>query len=150
MTQHFCETCGLPLVCPKCSAKPKKPLNAQAQAVDDCIQSYLAARNAIFDESYPGKPPVGSVVAWLGQQPDRDVGVGTFRKAVAVAVEAHKIDPTGKYAFPQRVPLFVSMIPDLLGNWVERAENVARVRHEIAAKSGVRREYVAREVQEPA
>ena len=131
MSQFICSVCNTPLVCPKCS---KRKLNAQAQAVDECIQAYLAARNAILDRPYPGKPPVGAVVRWLGQQATRELGVATFKHAVNQAVEAHRIDPVGHYAFPQRVPLFVTMIPDLLGNWVERARDTARVKREIAAR----------------
>lgn len=121
---------------PEPGRRKPRPLNAQAQAVKACLDAYTAGYHEATGKPFDGEPPPGSVVRWLGQQTTRDLGVATFKRAVDVAVAAHKVDPVGKYAFPQRVPLFVSMVSDLLGNWLERARDSARVKREIAEKRG--------------
>ena len=128
------------------AALQPRVLSVQQQAVKECLDAYVAGYLQAVGREYDGKPPVGSVVRWLGQQSTRELGVKTFQHAVDVAIEAHKIDPSGKYAYPQRVPLFTSMISDLLGNWTERARNAARVKREIAEKRvNVKGAYVPRD-----
>lgn len=119
-----CEVCGTELVCPKCNPPKKRKLNAQAQAVKTCLDAYVAGRAAI-GLPYPGVPPVGRVLQWLGQQPIRDGAVKLFVDAVALAVEAHKLDKQF-HAFPATVPKFVDAIPKLNGKWMDDARRNAR------------------------
>jgi hypothetical protein len=113
---HLCEVCGKPLVCPACS---KKPLNAQAQAVKTCLDAYVAGRLAIR-QPYPGTPPHGSVVQWLGTQPERDGAVKLFVEAVRIAAEAHRLD-SQYHPFPMTVPDFCSRLPKFNQKWQEDA-----------------------------
>jgi hypothetical protein len=122
----LCEVCGKPLVCSACS---KKPLNAQASAVKDCLDAYVAGRLAI-GQPYPGTPPHGSVVQWLGTQPERDGAVKLFVEAARIAVEAHKLD-SQYHPLPMTVPDFCSKLPKFNQAWLDGAHvNAAKRRGE--------------------
>jgi len=123
---HVCETCGTVLVCPKCNPPKKRALNAQAQAVKSCLDAYVAARNDI-KEPYPGIPPAGKVVQWLGQQPDRDAAVDLFQIRCQCAAMAHTFDHV-YHPFPMTVPKFVEAIPKLNESWVDGARRAAAER----------------------
>jgi len=124
---HVCEVCGKPLVCPSCS---KRPLNAQAQAVKTCLDAYVAGREQI-KQPYPGDPPAGCVIRWLGQQHDREAAVRTFEVSVMVAVNAHNLD-SQYHPFPKTVPKFIDAIPKLDKSWMDSARaNSAKRRGEI-------------------
>ena len=126
MTLHHCDDCGGILVCLHCHPAKKRPLNAQAQAVKDCLDAYVAAREAI-NRPYPGKPPVGRVVQWLGQQPDRNKAVEIFKDCAGWAAEAHLLD-SQYHPFPKTVPKFIDAIPKLDNTWFDDARRNAAKR----------------------
>ena len=126
MNVHLCEVCGEVLSCPNCNPPhPKKrPLNAQAQAVKDCLDAYVAARFTI-KQPYPGVPPVGKVVQWLGQQLDRNKAVELFKLCCRSAAMAHQLD-SQYHPFPMTIPKFVEAIPKLTGtSWITDAQRNA-------------------------
>lgn len=123
-TQHLCEICGETLVCLKCNPPKQRKLNAQALAVKDCLDAYVAARESI-KQPYPGVPPVGKVVQWLGQQPDRDKAVDLFKLSCRSAAMAHQFD-SQYHPFPMTIPKFVEAIPKLTGtSWITDAQRNA-------------------------
>jgi len=128
MTQHqfVCPDCGQVLVCLRCNPQKKRPLNAQAQAVKDCLDSYVAAREAI-KLPYPGVPPVGRLVQWLGDQPDRDKAVSMFKECVSFAEQAHKLDYV-YHPMPRTVPKFIEAMPKLDRSWLDGARRSAAER----------------------
>lgn len=123
MTEHACEICGTSLVCPQCNSSKKRPLNAQAQAVKDCLDAYVAARFEI-KQPYPGTPPVGRLVQWLGQQPSRDSAVLLFVSAVNVGKQAYQLDKRW-HPLPMTIPKFIDAIPKLNQDWLDGARRNA-------------------------
>ena len=106
--------------------EPRKPraLNAQAQAVKDCLDAYVAGYTEVASEPFAGKPPEGTVIKWLGRQPVRAGAVVLFRQRCELAVKAHKLDPTF-HAFPLTVPKFVKRIDEMTGVYLDAAKRNA-------------------------
>jgi hypothetical protein len=101
--------------------EPKpRALNAQAQAVKDCLDFYVACRSAI-GQPYPGTPPPGAVIKWLGTQPIREGAVKLFGQCCELAVKASKLDKV-YHPFPMTVPQFCQAIPKLNGAWLDGAK----------------------------
>lgn len=122
-----CDICGTELVCPKCNPPKKRALNVQAQAVKTCLDAYVAGREKI-KQPYPGVPPAGRVVQWLGTQPVRDGAVKIFVDAVAIAADAHNLD-SQFHPFPMTVPDFCGKIPKFNRKWLEDARRNATGQH---------------------
>ena len=114
------------------SAKPTKPdpkpraLNVQALAVKSCLDVYLAGR-VVIGQPYPGTPPPGPVVRWLGTQPLRDGAVRLFAQCVELAVKAHKLDPQF-HNFPMTVPKFCARLPEINQAYLDAARRNAAKR----------------------
>jgi hypothetical protein len=117
---HYCEACGQEMVCLKCNPPAKRKLNVQAQAVKDCLDFYVACRLAI-GQPYPGTPPPGAVIKWLGTQPIREGAVKLFGQCCELAVKAAKHDKQF-HPFPMTVPAFCAAIPKLNGAWLDGAK----------------------------